>query len=55
MRLWAKPPSSACRTLAGSTPARAASVNASLTAWMVTPTTIWLHAFVTCPAPEGPM
>ena len=52
--LCAKPPSSAARTLTGSTPDASASASASATASIVTPTTIWLQALVTCPAPSAP-
>src|SRR3990172_3730724 len=54
-RLAAKPPSSASRTRAASTPAARAGARASPTAWMVEPTTSWLQALATIPAPVPPM
>src|SRR5262245_2715333 len=50
----AKPPSSASRTFAGSTPALTASTNASPTASTAEAITSWLHALATWPAPAGP-
>ena len=54
IREWAKPPSSAWRTLPGSTPAFDASSSASPTASIVRATMIWLATLATCPAPFPP-
>ena len=54
MRLWANPPISASRTLAGSAPAFLAKLSASATASMVSPTMIWLATLAVCPSPTPP-
>ena len=54
MRLAAKPPISAWRTLAGSAPALLAKTSASLTAAMFSATMIWLATLVVCPSPLPP-
>ena len=54
MRLSAKPPVIASRTLAISAPPRWHSSSASATAPIVTPTIIWLASLASCPAPCGP-
>ena len=53
-RLCANPPISAARTFIGSTPDLRDSAIASATTAIVPPSTIWLHALQTCPAPESP-
>src|SRR5437762_379159 len=54
MREAAKPPISACRTLAGSAPALEANSKASPTASIVSATMIWLATLVVWPAPTSP-
>jgi hypothetical protein len=54
MRLLAKPPISAWRTLAGSAPALLANSSASATASMLSATMIWLATLVVWPSPLPP-
>ena len=54
MRLAAKPPISAWRTLAGSAPALAANSRASPTASMLSATMIWLATLQVWPSPTPP-
>src|SRR4051812_11912003 len=54
IRLSAKPPPMASRTLAMSAPPLAHSSNASATAPMVMPTIIWLASLASSPEPAGP-